>query len=100
MKSSNEFWKSPNGLRIADCGLRIEEMVQFDSPPFWISDWRLRVQKSAIRNPHSFQRPLQHRIAPARIIRRRRLDLNIRRERRRIAVRRFEMPRRIVDPQF
>ena len=41
------------GLRIADCGLRIEEDLQLRSLHFAIADCRLRFKKSAIRNPQS-----------------------------------------------
>src|SRR5262245_39467769 len=50
------MWDTPRRvieLRIADCGLRIEEILQLRSPHFAISDCRLRLKKSAIRNPQS-----------------------------------------------
>jgi hypothetical protein len=40
-------------LRIADCGLRIEGILQFGSSRFAVSDCRLGFKKSAIRNPQS-----------------------------------------------
>jgi hypothetical protein len=54
MKIGSGEW----GLRIADCGLRIEEILQLCFLHFAISDCRLRLKKirnpqSAIRNPHS-----------------------------------------------
>jgi hypothetical protein len=36
---------------IADCGLRIEEILQLCPAHFAIADCRLRFKKSAIRNP-------------------------------------------------
>jgi hypothetical protein len=46
-------WKENRGLRIADCGLRVEEILQFTFSAFAISEFRLRFKKSAIRNPQS-----------------------------------------------